>query len=44
MITYSEDIYRFLIYWLREIHQTVLYGRENEESVCLASFNMWFRG
>ena len=34
---------RFLMYWLTEIQSdSVLYGRKNEESVCLVSFNMWF--
>ena len=36
---------RFLMYWLTEIQSdSVLYARENEESVCLVSFNMWFCG
>ena len=36
---------RFLIHWLTEIQSDKLsYGHENEESVCLASFNMWFCG
>ena len=36
---------RFLIYWLTEIQSdNLLCGRENEESVCLVSFNGWFCG
>jgi len=34
---------RFLIYWLTEIQShSLLYGRENEESVCLVSLDVWF--
>ena len=34
---------QFLLYWLTEIQSdSALYGRENEESICLVSFNMWF--
>ena len=36
---------RFLIYWLTEIQSdSLLYGRENEERICLVAFNMWFCG
>jgi len=33
----------FLIYWLTDIQSdNLLNGRENEESVCLVSFEVWF--
>ena len=36
---------RFLIYWLTEIQSdNLLYGRENEECICLVAFNIWFCG
>ena len=41
----KRGVYVLDFYWLMEIQSDSLsYGRENEESICLVSFNMWFCG